>query len=50
MLELWIEDRVHATPLENAAFHHRVGTGMIKSADSQIHTLRTVKIKLLPVV
>lgn len=41
---------VHTTPLENAAFHRYVGTDRIKSAVSQICTLKTVKKNLLPIV
>lgn len=41
---------VHATSVENAAFHRFVGTDRIKSAVSQICTLKTVKKNLLPIV
>lgn len=50
MLELWEEDRISTTPLENAAFHHGVGPNMIKTAVSQIGTFRTVQINQLPII
>lgn len=50
MLELWEEDRMTTTPLENAAFHYGVGPDMIKTAVSQICTFRTVKINQLPII